>query len=374
MTFNHDVTIAAIELYPLSTRGGVSPNMALGQMRVRPALLVKLIADDGCFGWGEIWANFPPRANLHKAHLVEDVVATKIIGHRFAEPAEMIEYLRAKLAIYFLHIGQDRVFEHILAGLDTAAWDLCLRNAGLSFTRFMHIDGKAQCYASSVNRPDLSKRLGDHAELGQSEFKLKIGFNADDDVAFVDAAARQLPAGARLMIDSNQCWSPTEAASILQRLEDYDLLFAEEPIRADLDPDAWVRLASQTSIPLAGGENLYGLDQFLKMANAGVRVLQPDVAKWGGVTGALELAKAMPEECVLWPHFMGSGVGQQAGLAVSAALGPTSKCEMDVNENPLRGDLCAMAIKVEEGQVLLSDEPGLLSPPTELALQIHTSV
>lgn len=374
MTFEHDVKLSSIELYPLSAHGGVSPNMALGQMHVRPALLVKLVAHDGCFGWGEIWANFPPRANLHKAHLIEDVVARHMIGFSFAAPVELTEYLRHRLSVYFLHIGQDKVFEHILAGLDTAAWDLCLRHAGKSFASFMQIDAAAQCYASSVNRPDLAKRLNDHTGMGQSEFKLKIGFDAESDVAFVAEAARQLPAGARLMIDSNQCWTTDNAVQILQRLEDYDLLFAEEPIRADLDPGAWEMLASSTRIPLAGGENLYGIEQFTRMANAGVRVLQPDVAKWGGVTGALDLADAMPDGCILWPHFMGSGVGQQAGLAISAAIGEASKCEMDVNENPLRSDLCDGTFQVANGRVALAAEPGLLSPPAQKALQTYASI
>lgn len=374
MTFEHDVTLSTVELYPLSAHGGVSPNMALGQMRVRPALLVRLVADDGCFGWGEIWANFPPRANLHKAHLVDDVVASHLAGFSFAAPVELTEYLRHRLSVYFLHIGQEKVFEHILAGLDAAAWDLCLRHAGSSFANFMKIEETAQCYASSVNRPDLTKRLSDHVGMGQSEFKLKIGFDADSDVAFVAEAARQLPGGARLMIDSNQCWSPDDALQILQRLEKYDLLFAEEPIRADLDLSAWETLADKTSIPLAGGENIYGIDQFISMANAGVRVLQPDVAKWGGVTGALDLAEAMPEGCILWPHFMGSGVGQQAALAISAAIGAASKCEMDVNENPLRSDLCETAVEIMNGQVVLSSEPGLLAPPVAHALQTYATV
>lgn len=368
MNFKHDVKLASVELYPLNAHGGVSPNMALGQMHVRPALLVKLVADDGCFGWGEIWANFPPRANIHKAHLVEDVVATHLTGFRFAAPAELTAHLRQRLSVYFLHIGQDKVFEHILAGLDTAAWDLCLRHAGQSFASFMNVNASAQCYASSVNQPDLVKRMTDHAVMGQSEFKLKIGFDADSDVAFVAEAARQMGDGARLMIDANQCWDPQDALAILKRLEDYELLFAEEPIRADLAPQIWHDLASQTRIPLAAGENLYGIPQFLGIANAGVSVLQPDVAKWGGVTGALDLAAALPDGCTLWPHFMGSGVGQQAGLAISAFIGDSSKCEMDVNENPLRTDLCVSATSITGGKVALSSEPGLLTPPQDTAL------
>lgn len=48
--------------------------------------------------------------------LIEDVVATHIQGLVFTDPLEVDEYLRAKLSTYFLHIGQQQVFEHILAG------------------------------------------------------------------------------------------------------------------------------------------------------------------------------------------------------------------------------------------------------------------
>ena len=371
MNFNNDITLSSVALYCLNAKGGVSPNMALGQMPVRPALLLKLVDKDGCFGWGEIWSNFPPRANLHKAHLMEDVVNKHLIGAEFTTPLELIDKLRHSLSVYFLHIGQREVFEHILAGIDTAAWDLALRKANVSFAEFMGIAPQAQCYASSLNAGDLSDRLIKHAELGQTEFKLKIGFEANEDVQFVADAASRLPKHSHLMIDSNQSWDVSSAGRILVRLEEFDLLFAEEPIRADCPVKEWETLANQTNIALAAGENIYGVPHFLEMAEAGVKFLQPDVAKWGGVSGALDLADKMPDGCVLWPHFMGSAVGQQAGLAISAALGDVSKCEMDVNENALRSDLCDDALIIEKGCVALPKTSGLLAPPSEDALNLY---
>ena len=373
MNFSNDITLSCVALYPLNATGGVSPNMALGQMAVRPALLLKLVDKDGCFGWGEIWSNFPPRANLHKAHLMEDVVNRHLIGAQFAVPTELIDKLRQTLSVYFLHIGQREVFEHILAGIDTAAWDLCLRKAGTNFADFMGISSQAQCYASSLNPDDLANRLTKHADFGQTEFKLKIGFETNEDVKFVADAANRLPENSHLMIDSNQSWDVSSAVRVLQRLEEFDLLFAEEPIRADCAAKDWESLASQTNIALAAGENIYGVAHFLEMAEAGVKYLQPDVAKWGGISGALNLAEKMPDGCVLWPHFMGSAVGQQAGLAISSAIGNASKCEMDVNENALRSELCADALIIENGSVALSDAPGLLTPPSEDALALFSA-
>ncbi|MEM6620055.1 MAG: enolase C-terminal domain-like protein, partial [Pseudomonadota bacterium] len=96
---------------------------------------------------------------------------------------------------------------------------------------------------------------------------------------------------------------------------------------------------------------------------AGMRVLQPDVAKWGGMSGALDLAEAVPEGVLIWPHFMGTAVGQMAALSVTAALGRTSACEVDVNANALRTELCGDCLGIEGGRVALPEGPGLVTPP-----------
>ena len=132
--FSRAITIDRIDLYPLRASGGVSPSMALGVMPTRPGLLVAIVDTHGCTGWGEVWANFPPRANLHKAHLIEDVLAPKLAKFSYTETkGSPKQFLRDSLGVYFLHIGQERVFDHILAGLDVALWDLALRSAGRSF-------------------------------------------------------------------------------------------------------------------------------------------------------------------------------------------------------------------------------------------------
>ncbi len=344
--------------------GGVSPKMALGLMPTRPALLVRIRDVDGCQGWGEVWANFPPRANLHKAHVIEDVVAPHLRGARFVEPREIGEFLRDQLSIYFLHVGQLEVFSHILAGIDSALWDLALRKSGRSFAEFMGLpEASAQSYATSINADDLERLIPHHASLGQTHFKLKIGFAGHGNREIVERAARLCPHGSRIMVDNNQSWTLETAREQLGKLEDLSPYFAEEPLPANAPLADWEDLASSTDIPLAGGENIYGIENFCAMANAGLRVLQPDVAKWGGVTGALDLAHAMPQGACLWPHFMGTAVGQVAALSITALLSGTSSCEVDVNANALRTDLCGDIIAIRNGRVDLPAAPGLVVPP-----------
>ncbi|MCY4488329.1 MAG: mandelate racemase/muconate lactonizing enzyme family protein [Deltaproteobacteria bacterium] len=370
MNFKHSVTVESVDAYPIRAAGGVSPNMALGVMSTRPALLVRVRDDHGCVGWGEVWANFPPRANIHKAQVIEDVIAPRLRGVAFSEPVEIDAFLRRALSTYFLHVGQKRVFEHILAGMDVALWDLVLRSAGRTFAAHSGLaEASAPTYASSINPPDLERLMQHHAERGQSQFKLKLGFDDTADRAFVRKAAAIRPPGTHIMIDSNQTWDVSRAEAMLGSLEEFEPLFAEEPIPADAGCADWERLAQSTSIPLAGGENLYGVDEFLRMADAGLRFVQPDVAKWGGVSGALALARALPPGVALWPHFMGTSVGQVAALSVAAAVGATATCEMDVNANPLRTDLCGDILGIRDGRVALPDAPGLVVPPVRARLE-----
>ena len=364
MTFRHDITLAGIGVFPIRAKTAVSPEMALGSMPTRPALLIRIEDTDGCFGWGEVWANFPPRANLHKAHIIADVVAPSLRSTRFVEPQEIGAFLRKRLSIYFLHVGQLEVFEHILAGVDTALWDLTLRKAGRTFAEFMGLSvSSAQSYATSINAGDLERLIPHHASLGQTYFKLKIAFAEHGNRKIVERAAKLCPSGSRIMVDSNQSWTLETAKETLGNLEDLSPYFAEEPLPANAPLADWENLASSTKIPLAGGENIYGIENFCTMANVGLRVLQPDITKWGGVTGALDLVHAMPEGTYLWPHFMGTAVGQIAALSITAVLGETSSCEVDVNENALRTDLCGDVMAVKNGRVNLPSEPGLVIPP-----------
>ena len=336
-------------------------------MPTRPALLVRIEDSNGCFGWGEIWANFPTRANLHKAHIVEDVIAAHLTGFTFCDPREVGDALRSKLSVFFLHVGQKEVFEHILAGLDTALWDLCLRGIDQSFSEFMGLSTtQANSYATSINAEDLDRLIPHHASLGQSHFKLKIGFSEHGNAKIVAEAATLCPQATRLMVDSNQSWTLEEAKTSLKTLEEYAPYFAEESLRADA-PE-WEELANSTSIALAGGENIYGLENFLRMADLGMTFLQPDVAKWGGMSGALDLASQLPSGVQIWPHFMGSAVGQMAALSISAAIGEASSCEVDVNENALRTRLCGDVLGIEKGRIALPSEPGLVVPPDPNAL------
>ena len=93
-----------------------------------------------------------------------------------------------------------------------------------------------------------------------------------------------------------------------------------------------------TTSPRAGGENLAGEEAFAGAISAGAfAVVQPDVAKWGGVGGCLAVARAaLAAGRISCPHFLGGGIGLAASAHLLAAAGGPGLLELDANPNPLR--------------------------------------
>jgi L-alanine-DL-glutamate epimerase-like enolase superfamily enzyme len=140
------------------------------------------------------------------------------------------------------------------------------------------------------------------------------------------------------------------------------ILFYEEPLLAIEPPATWATLARKTGAALAAGENVPDETGFAELVEArGVQFVQPDVAKWGGLTGTLAVGrKARAAGVTVSPHFMGTAVGLAASLHLLAATGGAGRVELDANPNPLRTDFApTLDLRVIDGTVSLPIGPGL---------------
>ena len=166
-----------------------------------------------------------------------------------------------------------------------------------------------------------------------------------------------------------------DAIDTLTALSDYTIDFIEEPLRADAPMSHWKKLSEATSVPIAGGENITSLSSFVDfMDNGKMKVVQPDVAKWGGVSGAIEIGKQSESRDVMCAmHYMGSGLGLAASIHTLAAIGGKGPVELDANPNPLRTDLGEIDLNVTNGTLSVPAGPGHGFIPDASALK-HLSV
>ena len=339
---------------------------SFGVMRDRPMVLVEVEDRDGARGWGEVWCNFPTVGAEHRARIVDSVMTPLLLTETFRSPVDAFQYLTQKTAVLAIQGGEPGPFAQAIAGIDIALWDLAARRAGQPLWRFIAADGSPGIgvYASGLN-PDAPAKLAKAKQReGFTAFKLKVGFGLDRDIANLHAL-RSVLGNARLMVDANQGWSLAAALEMLPHLEPFDLDWLEEPLRADCPWSEWRKLKANTQIPLAAGENVAGIAAFAYALDAGVlSVVQPDLAKWGGLSGCVPVARSIRAAGARFcPHYLGGGIGLLASAHLLAAVGGDGLLEIDANPNPLRSLVCGPLNDVTRGNATLSADAGIGSEP-----------
>lgn len=343
---------------------------SFGIMRDRPMVLVEVEDADGVRGFGEVWCNYPHVGAEHRARLVESVLAPLAIGSNNEEPQSLFHHLTAATEVLAIQCGEAGPFAQAIAGVDTAVWDLAARKAGKPLWRMLGgTSPSIRVYASGLNPTSPEVLAGARHGEGYRAFKLKIGFGAQRDIANLESLRLELGQDVELMADANQGWTLEQAIELAPRLEHFDLTWLEEPLRADRPWEDWARLKTNTRLPLAAGENIAGLPAFeTALASDVLTFVQPDLAKWGGLTGCMAVAERIAESAATYcPHYLGGGIGLIASAHLLAAVGGGGRLEIDANDNPLRSLLCGPLNEIRDGRATLSDRPGLGIGEDELA-------
>lgn len=340
---------------------------SFGVMTERAAVLLRIEDDDGAYGWGEAWCNFPTCGAEHRAHLLETVIIPLLLEKEYAAPAELFESLTKKTSILALQSGEFGPLAQVVAAADIAAWDLCARKAGLPLHRFLggSGDGSMPAYASGINPTGVTEAIDRSRQSGYRAFKFKIGFGLERDLENLRAALQVLQPGERLAVDANQAWDLPTALKTVESMDGKNLMWLEEPLRCDTHLSQWIILRDHCPVPLAGGENIRGKHAFQEaIQSRALGVLQPDVCKWGGITHCQSVAQSVLDAGLRYcPHYLGGGIGLLASAHILASVGGDGLLEVDINPNPLRELLAQPHPAIREGRFCLNDKTGLGAEP-----------
>ena len=186
------------------------------------------------------------------------------------------------------------------------------------------------------------------------------------DVEKVKAIRTALGYDFDLALDCGQgyvpfAWSAKEAIQVVKALEEYKLMFIEEPCRTDeIEVYKAVREASGTT-PIAGGENGCSIFEYKALIdNKCIDIIQPDVTHAGGIGEVKKTAEyAALNGITVAPHVFRSGASLAAHLHLLSAIPNAFICEFQQIANPLREELLNQPIKMIDGELEVPDEPGL---------------
>lgn len=365
------ISIHGVEVFAYRAPIDIPVMTSFGTMYDRPAVIIRLRDADGHIGWGEIWCNYPTCGAEHRARLVETVFAPLLLKMDLNHPEDIYNYLTNAthtLAIQTAEIGP---IAQVISGIDIAIWDIFARRNNKPL--YEVLGGKINSipvYASGINSSDAEKTINLARGEGFNAFKVKVGFGHDEDIETINNAYVVMSKTEKLMVDANQAWTFEEAADFLNRVESIPLEWLEEPIQADRPDSEWQELCNLTTIPIAAGENIRGFDNFNnRIKNKTLGVIQPDICKWGGISGNLKIVRAILGNGIRYcPHFLGGGIGLIASAHLLAAVGGDGMLEVDFNINPLREGLAIPFPTLEDSKLSLHTGPGLGVTPNQFEL------
>lgn len=343
---------------------GSAYGSAKGSVGQRESTIVKVHLDCGVVGLGESFG--PPHVMCALVEETRSVLVGLPVDR--ALPA-LIRYANAA---YYRGTG---LTTGAISGVDAAVWDALARTAGLSLAALL--GGRARetvaPYASAgyvVPGDDLSAfraRL-EKDTAGFRAAKIKIGTGLAADLQRTDVAREVLGPERELMVDVNGNYTAEEADRLCRHLAEMEVAWLEEP----LGPDdlSGLRRLRRHGVRLATGESLFTRHPFRPLlVRRLVDVIQPDVAKVGGVTemrALLDMARAWSVR--VSPHVWGGGVALATSLQLLASMpdhpyaanvASTPWLELDRGENDLRDRLLTTPIEVKDELVTIPDGPGI---------------
>lgn len=358
--FDLSFSISRAEAIVMRVPCPVPVRTSFGTMYDRPAVFLQLEDSEGNKGLGEVWCNFPACGAEHRARLLETAIFPALFGMAFDTPAHCFASLENQFARLGIQSGEPGPIAQSISGVDVALWDLVARRARMPLFRLLGgYQSMISVYASGINPANATETVERCRSEGHSAFKLKIGFDRQGDLKNIEQITSSLEEGEAFMVDANQAWTLGEALETLPDLTNFSLGWLEEPLMADRPAREWQGLATASAIPLAAGENMINAQDFDQaIAGDWFGVVQPDLCKWGGISGVLPVARSIIGSGKRYcPHYLGGGIGLAASAHLLAAVGGDGLLEMDSNDNPLRGDL--FSPRITSGKITLDDKPGL---------------
>ncbi|MCC5783527.1 MULTISPECIES: L-talarate/galactarate dehydratase [Kocuria] len=255
-------------------------------------------------------------------------------------------------------VGRSGVATQALAAIDVALWDLKAKRAGLPLAKLLgaHRDS-VRTYNTSggflnASLEEVRDRATRSLEEGIGGIKIKVGLpDSAEDLRRVAGVREHIGADVPLMVDANQQWDRATALRMGRRLEEFDLVWIEEPLDA-YDAEGHAQLAAALDTPIATGEMLASVAEHVRLIDArACDIIQPDAPRVGGITQFLRLAALADQRGLgLAPHF---------AMEIHLHLAAAYPREPWVEHFDWLDPLFEERLETRDGRMLVPDRPGL---------------
>ena len=169
----------------------------------------------------------------------------------------------------------------------------------------------------------------------------------------------------RLLVDCHRRFDLGSALVVADELAKLEIGWFEEPVDTETEQDDMAEIARRVTMPVAGGESLYGVAAFEElMRKRAAHVIMPDVM-FGGGAAEVHRAGVLAERMGVGfsPHSPSGTVSLLTAAHVCAATPKVMPLEHAVAEAPWRHELLDPHERVEDSRLWLSPGQGLGAAP-----------
>jgi L-alanine-DL-glutamate epimerase-like enolase superfamily enzyme len=332
----------------------------------RRSAFLRVWTDDGLVGIGEA---SPMQGGLASLGILVHDIAPVVVGADPLDHAVIQDRLLHKL----VKLGPEGALTGALAALDIALWDLKGKLLGQPIYKLLggawretlpfyaSIGDNGERTVDEVLRV-VEKRMQDNPVAVKIRFdsdRLRLDLDIEGDIAKARAVRKLVGDRFPLAFDANNGYTVGGAIRMGRVLEELGFWWFEEPVQ-HYYPKAMGEVAQRLDITVSAGEQSYTLAAVADLIDAGVRMVQPDIVKMGGITGLLRCAALCQAHGVeLVPHQTQPTIGHTASLHVAAAqLHTTKPCELN-DPSPRTHAVFANPPKPVDGLFHLPTGPGL---------------
>jgi L-alanine-DL-glutamate epimerase-like enolase superfamily enzyme len=245
------------------------------------------------------------------AEAVHAYLETRLKPALIGEDPQYVEYLWEKMWRLDPGMKKQGVVAYALSALDIGLWDIVGRTLEKPLYKLWGaMRHRVGCYGSGgwakYSVVDLVREAEKYAAQGCKYYKMKI-HDPDPKVnrERVQAVKRALGADVGMMVDVNQRLDVLGNQRQAALLEEFDLVWYEEPVLAD-DFRSLEEVAKTIRIPVATGENNYTRYEFRELIERkAARYLMPDVCRANGYSETLKIGHLAAAHGVLVsPHVV----------------------------------------------------------------------